>query len=328
MTWQISFCQDPVFSQFYAAAFQINPAFVGNTYAPKISINYRDQWPQFNNAFRTASVTYEQFLPAANSGLGLNVTSDHAGGGVFQTNSVSGFYSYRLRLGESFFLKWGMEASVVQSKLDWNQLIFTDQIDAFFGATDGNGNPNPSVETPPEDLNNAYLDVSTGLIVYNNRWYAGFSMKHITTPDIRYLTATNGLNDGLPIRTTFNVGSQFTLNFGNKKNRTAFISPSLIYTQQGAFSQVNVGGFAKVGKVFAGAWFRHSNTNSDAPILLIGVEEGILKIGYSYDYTISGLANETGGSHEVSIVFNFDNSPANRSRRNRPNYNDCFELFR
>lgn len=91
---------------------------------------------------------------------------------------------------------------------------------------------------------------------------------------------------------------------------------------------MNVGGFAKVGKVFAGAWFRHSNSNSDAPIFLIGVEEGILKVGYSYDYTISALANETGGSHEVSIVFNFDNSAVNKRRRNRPDYNDCFELFR
>jgi len=320
--------QDPVFSQFYAAAFQINPAFVGNTYAPKISLNYRDQWPGFNKAYQTTSVTFEQYIPAASSGFGLNLTSDAAGDGIFNTNSISGFYSYRLKVGEKFFFKWGMEASIVQSKLDWNRLVFTDQIDAFFGANDNLGNPNPSVETPPDELRKSYVDVSTGLIAYTSKWYAGFSLKHITTPDNRYLTSQTSLVNGLPVRSTFNIGSQFELFVGNKKIKRAFISPNVIYTRQGDFSQFNIGAFAKVGKLFAGAWFRHSNTNSDAPIFLIGVEEGILKVGYSYDYTISALANETGGSHEISVVFNFDNSYANQRRKNKPDYNDCFSLFR
>ena len=320
--------QDPIFSQFYAAPFQINPAFVGNTFAPKISINYRDQWPGFNRAYQTASLTFEQYIPEANSGIGLNITSDAAGDGIFKTNSISGFYSYRLQVADKFFFKWGMEASVVQARLDWNKLIFTDQIDAFFGPNDNLGNPNPSSETPPDDLSNTYMDISTGLIAYTNRWYAGFSLKHITSPDNRYLTSDASLSEGLPVRSTFHAGSQFELFVGNKKIKSAFISPNVIYTRQGDFSQVNVGAFAKVGRVFAGAWFRHSNTNSDAPIFLIGVEEGILKVGYSYDFTISALGNETGGSHEVSFVINFDNSAANRKRRNRPDYNDCFQLFR
>lgn len=320
--------QDPVFSQFYAAPFQINPAFVGNTYAPKISLNYRDQWRGFSNAFKTASITYEQFMPMVNSGFALNLTSDSAGDGVFKTNSISGFYSYRLKVKDNLFFKWGFEAGIVQSKLDWEKLVFTDQIDSFFGAVDSFGNPNPTLENPPDQSRKTYLDVSTGLIVYSSHWYGGFSLKHITTPDNRYLTSFSNLNDGLPVRTTFHAGSQFQLFVGNKNIRTAFISPNLVYTRQGDFSQVNIGAFAKVGRIFAGAWFRHSNSNSDAPIFLIGVEEGVMKIGYSYDYTISQLSGNTGGSHEMSIVFNFDNSLTNRKRRNRPDYNDCFQLFR
>lgn len=52
--------QDPVFTQFYAAPLQLNPAFAGNTYAPFITVNYRNQWSGFNS-FKTY-VTYAASL--------------------------------------------------------------------------------------------------------------------------------------------------------------------------------------------------------------------------------------------------------------------------
>jgi len=42
MIWMVSFstqAQDPIFSQYYSAPLQLNPAFTGNTYTPHLGFN-------------------------------------------------------------------------------------------------------------------------------------------------------------------------------------------------------------------------------------------------------------------------------------------------
>ena len=66
--------------------------------------------------------------------------------------------------------------------------------------------------------------------------------------------------------------------------------------------------------------FRHTFRNADAVILLAGFREGVLKIGISYDITVSGLAGQAGGTYELSLglLFNKDK---------RPDINDCTRMF-
>jgi len=63
--WQIDLkAQDPVFSQFYAAPLQLNPAFAGNTYAPFVTLNYRSQWSGFTDfsTYNTYAASFSQFI--------------------------------------------------------------------------------------------------------------------------------------------------------------------------------------------------------------------------------------------------------------------------
>jgi hypothetical protein len=54
-----------------------------------------------------------------------------------------------------------------------------------------------------------------------------------------------------------------------------------------------------------GTWFRHNFENPDAAIVLLGLQHNDLKIGYSYDYSLSDLGSFSGGAHEVSLSWNF-----------------------
>ena len=55
--------QDPQFSQFYANPLYLNPALAGGALAPRLTANYRNQWPALSANFVTASFGTDVFLP-------------------------------------------------------------------------------------------------------------------------------------------------------------------------------------------------------------------------------------------------------------------------
>lgn len=321
--------QDPIFSQFYAAPLQINPAFAGNTLAPRISLNYRNQWPSLENAYVTYAASYEQLFESLNSGIGLQVQSDNAGNGILKSTSFGATFAYRLKIQDDFFAKFGTEIGGYQMALDWDKLIFTDQIDPITGSTDENGNPFSSDEIRPENLNKTFLSVGAGILIYNPRFYVGLSAKHLNTPDQTFLNTNAQLTQGLPVRWTAHAGAEFTIVEGNRRQWPVFVSPNVAFIKQSDFGQIDAGAYLGFGMFFAGSWYRHSFGNADAVIFSAGYSQDILKIGYSYDWTVSELSNApTGGAHEISLTINLEKSESFKKRRFNSRYNDCFRLFR
>lgn len=312
--------QDPIFSQYYAAPLQMNPAFAGNGYAPSFNLNYRNQWPEIPNAYQTYAASYDQYLDYINSGVGIMMLADNAGDGTLQTLKISGIYSYRLKVTDDMFVKFGADASVVQARLDWDKLVFLDQLDVENGAIGPNGNPYPSAEVRPDDLTNTYLDISAGVLAYSKYIYGGFSVKHLNTPNESLLGIKDNLNEGLPLRYSLHLGGEIPLFQNNKNIKKAFISPNLLWIRQAEFGQLNVGSYAGLGMIYAGVWYRYSKTNSDAAIFLVGFQKGMFKIGYSFDLTLSDLNSETAGAHEISLGI--------RLREPDQDINDCLQLFR
>ena len=311
--------QDPVFTQFYAAPLQLNPAFAGNTYAPFITVNYRNQWSGFNNfkTYITYAASFSQFIEGMNSGIGLMIQSDDAGDGIYRNSRISAIYSYKLQVSEDLFIKFGVEGSAVQNRLNWDKLVFPDQIDPT-GET-----LFPTEEVAPDRFVKNYVDLSTGILAYSHLFYGGITVKHLNTPDESLLGINSNINSGLPVRLSLHAGAQLPLDTDRKGNPKAFVSPNIMYVKQGDFGQVNAGAYLGFGSFFAGGWYRHALTNGDAVIGLVGFQKGVMKIGYSYDITVSGLSSATGGTHEFSFVINLD-----RNRPRKTNYNDCFEIFR
>jgi len=322
-TINVARAQDPIFSQFYAAPIMVNPAFAGTTIAPHVALNYRNQWPSLN-AYQTYSASVDRFFKEMNSGLGLMLLSDDAGQGLIKTNKISGVYSYNLKVFDDLFLRLGVEGSVVNARYDWDSFIFLDQIDPEAGHISPGGTPYPTDEVRPEKLSTTYFDVSSGLLVFSKRFYGGISLKHMNTPNETLLGINDNLNTGLPMRFTLHGGAEIEMQKGNKGKPSTFISPNVMFVRQGDFGQLNIGTYINLGYVFGGVWYRNAMTNGDAVIFLAGVRKGPLKIGYSYDVTVSALGNVpggTGGSHELSVILNFEKPKS-------VNYNDCFGMFR
>ena len=68
--------QDAAFSQFYANQLYLNPALAGSARCPRVTLNYRNQWPNFSGDFITTSITYDQYVDALKGGFGIILMSD------------------------------------------------------------------------------------------------------------------------------------------------------------------------------------------------------------------------------------------------------------
>lgn len=323
--------QDPVFSQYYTSPLFINPAFSGIALAPKISLNYRNQYPGWPNAYSTFAAAYEQPIENLNSSLGLIVMGDAAGNGLLKTNRVSGIFGYQVRVNNGLAIKFGVEAGIIQSSIDWDRLVFVDQLDPRYGQEDQFGNPLISEELIPESLTKVIPDISVGMIFYTSKFYGAIGVKHLNSPDESLLALNPNLNLGIPIAFSLQAGGQIILQEGNNRRPSTFLSPNLLFIKQGALGQINGGAYAGFGKFFAGLWYRHTFSNPDAIIGLFGFRYGVMKLGYSYDITISKLSTVeggTGGTHEISLSFNLEDSEIFKRKRRNSRYSDCFKIFR
>ena len=288
--------QDVVFSQFYANPLYMNPAFAGSKVCPRLSLNYRAQWPALVSAYTTVSASYDQYFDALHGGVGVLLMADRQGDhGVLSTNAASLMYAFRFQLGRDVWVNAGLQAGAVNTSLDWEWLRFPDAIDKVTGFT------GMSSAQMPDHTNKWYLDFSAGAMVYGSAWYAGFAASHLTQPSNGFYGVTQ-----LPMKFTGNIGA--LINISEEQRRTSslglgtpVISPNFIYQYQAGLHYFNYGVYLDWMPFLVGVWFRHGTENADAFIFQVGFQQDYFKIGYSYDVTVSKLANNTSGAHEISL---------------------------
>jgi len=296
--------QDPHFSQFYANPLYLNPAFAGTLICPRICLNYRNQWANIPPYWNTYSMSYDVHRDYLSGGVGFLAMADRAAG-IISTYSASVMYAYNLSTGPNFNIKAGFEARYFNTSLDWSKLSFGDQIEAQDGFVYA------TKEVTPDKLSKSGPDFSAGLLGYSNSYYFGIAVHHLTEPNEGFITDSH-----LPRLLTIHAGAVFDVNVeyyrGKRMKRRLedpTISPNFIFQWQKNLMQFNYGLYYNKYPLIVGLWYRHSLNNIDAVVALVGLQVNVLKIGYSYDLTVSKLGPGTGGSHEVSVGWKLPCKP-------------------
>jgi type IX secretion system PorP/SprF family membrane protein len=296
-----SFGQDPEFTQFYANPIYLNPAMAGTHGCPRLNLNYRNQWPSITGAFVTNSISYDQFVNVLQGGIAVMVTNDMAGKNTLNWSTINVAYSYHLQVSRKFTMLFGAQAGWNQKFLDWNKLTFGDQIDPRRGFIYQTGDLPRGRLLESGWGTKGFFDLSAGFVGYSKNFYFGFAAKHLNTPEESMILNPDGQSN-LPMRFTGHMGANIEFGQNSQYANVTSLSPNIIYTYQDGFMQLNFGTYITYGAFTAGAWWRAR----DAFILSIGVDAGSFRVGYSYDITISPLTNASGGSHELSMGFNFN----------------------
>lgn len=290
--------QDPQYSQFYSNLVMLNPAFTGSGIGHRIAMNYRAQWVNIPGYYKQAALSYDQplYFLGTTQGLGINLNYDRAGEGNLTKLNATVNYAYHLELTDDHYLHFGISGGITQASVDFYALRFPDQIDAR------NGFVRPTLEPGTFSQTALRPDVNAGIAYFNPYAWLGLTVNHITEPQEVFTVAGGGVEARLPRKYVLTGGLKIPLR-DMRSRRDMSISPVFLYKMQGEFYQVDAGLYVNADPMVFGVWYRHR----DAMIGLIGVKQGPFSFGYSFDYTISSLTQPiSGGSHEVSVVFEFE----------------------
>ena len=305
------FSQDPQFTQFYANPLYLSPSFSGTTDGTRAVINFRDQWPAIPGAFITYSASLDHYFPRQNSGVGLQVVRDQAGSGQLALTTIAASYSYKMKFSRKWTILPGMNLSYNVRSIDFYKLRFNDQMHI-------DGNSSTSIETPSLEKVQ-YPDATISLLAYDRFYWGGFSVEHLFNPN-------QSLIDGIskvPVKLRIYGGRKFVLSNYKRWNEES-IKVAFSYKAQGKYDQLDLGAYWNKGPFIFGLWYRglplvkkyeRGHFNHDAFVVLVGYKYKTLTAGYSYDVTISRIFANTNGSHEISIIYEFNQDQKVRRKR-------------
>jgi type IX secretion system PorP/SprF family membrane protein len=302
----MALAQDPEFSQYYSAPLYLNPAFSGTSSDHRLIANYRNQWPNVSNGFVTYAFSYDYNLSNLNSGLGVMIMTDKAGSANLRSTTVNFQYAYKVNLSEKWVLSSGLNFGVGSRNIDFNKLVFGDQL-----AFDATGNVPTDDPILSNLVSSTYFDFGGGMLLYSRKFWMGFSALHLNRPNRSLLDE----EAQIPIKTSLHGGVRIPLYHGPfKKDRVAAIAPSFIYKQQGQFDQLDIGAYFLYEPVVVGVWYRgipiqqnvSDNVSQDAVVIILGFQLSKVELSYSYDLTVSELGPIAGGAHEIALKYKLD----------------------
>lgn len=313
LIWVIStgYAQDIQYSQFYAAPLYLNPALAGTSAQHRTNINFRDQWSAIPGTYVSYSASYDVNLEKSNSGIGFLASRDQAGAGGLATTSLGGVYAYNIKLKRKLAFRPAIGVNYAIRSVDVSKLTFGDQLLT--------GNATSSATNAFSDQV-GYMDINVGGLFYGNEFYAGYSVYHINSPNNSLL----GQESIIAARHSVQVGYRLPMRRTVRREIVRSITLAVHYKAQAQWDQFDIGGYVFVKPLVLGVWYRGipglksykpGYQNNDAIVLLAGMHYQRIKFAYSYDITVSKIWLDTGGSHEISLIYEYSNPKKGRRRK-------------
>ncbi len=306
--------QDLDYSQHYNNPTYYNPANVGLTQGLKARLNYRRQWTGLSGDYHTYSFTAdvaERSLPGA-GGIGIIANQSVAGMGVLKTNTFGIMPSVRIPISKNAIFQLGALASVVTQQLNWDNLVFSDQLDPRWGNIYQTSFPGAAKEKVvfPDFAFGGIFQFKASEDLEGN---IGAAVHHITTPNQSFFE----VNAKLPRKYVYNMDFVITIreDQGYYSKRQGFkLNPGIMVQHQSSMMQYNLGMNIYMSHVYLGLWYKNQTLEYDEFSTFIAMaglnipfnEDWRMKVMYSYEMNINAMHNFTGPSHEISLIFEFD----------------------
>lgn len=275
--------QDPQFTQYMYNMSVVNPAYAtGVESMLDVGILHRTQWVGAVGAPET--MTLFGHMPVNSKvELGFSLVSDDIGDGAKKENNFFADFAYVLRFNGNHKLSLGLKAGITSLQTNFNGFKFEST----------------SPDFAFENIDFIKPNIGIGAYYFTDEYYLGLSAPNLLNS--RHIEKRSGVSDygSEDIHAFFTGGYVFALS-DSFKLKPAFISKFV----KGAPISLDLSANVLYNEKFEfGASYRFG----DAISALINLKvTPSIRVGYSYDYTISNLGQFNSGTHETFVLFNLD----------------------
>lgn len=298
--------QDLHFSQYFHSPLLVNPANTG--FIPdgeyRVGANYRNQWANIGNPYKTFSVFADGQLFGERFengwlGIGGALLRDVAGSGDLTTTRAFGSVAYHQAIGLGSLVSAGFNVGWVNKRVDFAKLTFDSQWNGkFFDIAAPSGEPFVANQvnyfTLQAGLNYAYYP--------NERTYlnVGISASNINRPRETFFNQSL-VDSRINARVTTFVNGSF------RTGDAWIVNPNVYVSKMGSAWEVVGGANAQrdlsgdgTTQLILGAYYRVS----DAVVPMVGFQQKGYRFTFSYDATASSLKNynQSRGAYEFSVI--------------------------
>lgn len=296
--------QDPMFTNYFFNSLIFNPAVAGSNEHLTASLVHRSQWIGTEGAPSTQSLSAHTPLKNERIGLGLSIVNDKIG--AAGTLDIGTSYAYRFPVGKKMHLSVGLQAGVSNWRGTWSKLLLEDGSDEVFS----------------ENLNQWLPNFGAGVYLSGERFFAGAGCPRIMEYDLRgeqrgtSYYAKNYRHYYSIVGVALPLGSEQVI-----------FRPSALIKSTGLFSQlrksatpddiasptevdVNLSFFLReafwIGMAYRTALELGDSSNDSADLWTAFYFRNGLRLGASYDLTLTKLNKVNNGSFEIMAGYEFD----------------------
>lgn len=294
--------QDFLLSQPWAATTVIAPSFAGYTGGGRVFATYRNQWSSIKGS-QTGLVSYDQYFHPIRSSFGANLNYTSYAAGMLAQLQFNLQYNYAVQMTQDWYFRPGLQLGVFYRTVDLSKATFVDQI-----AADGSVIGTSSFQADQTSM--VRFDAAVSVMFTGPYFFGGVCADRLLGNSI---SITNQPSTRQNIKLNVFAGGMIPISQGyGKYDPKDDVTFAALYQWQGQYHQIDIDAmyhrkYLMVGIGYRGIPFYSPDglTSTDALKVMIGGSIAGFSLSYSYDVSLSKLANVSGGSHEIVLTYRF-----------------------
>jgi len=289
-----AFSQDTDFGPGYQSGIMKNPALTGISGSGVFRMSYLNLFPGHNYNFHSVYTSFDSYFHEIHGGAGVYLSDDIIGGLV---NDLRGAfsYSYFLQAEKDLYINAGLSAGFLRRGFNFRNAVLPDQIDPL-------GNISlPSSETLINDPRTLF-DIGTGVVFVRGRYFGGFSVLHLTQPD---LGTSGSAEDKLKRKYFVHVAAEYDID----RLKHLKLQPLAAGELQGSYFSAYAGAVVETRFLAANSLFLFNN-NGDLDLqtgLSFRREQVTILYNYRFNLKSGNALLPFSLSHQAGLAFNLNN---------------------